>query len=337
MVETLKPLFETLIDHRYFLAAGFVSRQGLALAQAPQQQAHPGGKRGLVDHRIDHAMYAAWRADAHRQVEGCARLFEDARQFSRAPREDNAGRQQAIVPGFAYLFLHFFKDFLHPRLDDLRQGMLVDILFIFRDKRFQIDARSCWNLAGVRVAVRDLQVFGSQEWDTQTVGNIIGDEVATQRQNHRVPDGAFHENSHVSRAAADVQQDDAQVFFAGSQDGFAGGQRLQNQIIDLDLRLLDAFDQVLDGGNGARDNMTFDLQPVARHANRVLDALLSIHQIAARDDVNDLAAAGHFDSPRGFNRPADVAGYDFARVGRDSNHTSTIQRFNMATGHTDVG
>src|SRR5690349_12076969 len=159
--------------------------------------------------------------------------------------------------------------------------MLIRVLFAIGDKRLQVDARSDGNLAGVGVAVRHLQVFGSQEGDTQAIGNVIGDEIAPQRQNNSVPDGAFHKDGNVGGAPADVQQDGAQVFFGGRQDRLAGGQRLQHQIINLNQRFLHAFYQVLNGGDGSRNDMAFNLQPVPRHADGIFDAFLPIHQIAA--------------------------------------------------------
>ena len=56
----------------------------------------------------------------------------------------------------------------------------------------------------------------------------------------------------------------------------------------------------------ARDEVHLDLEPHARHAERLLDAVLVVHDVGLGQDVDDLAVLGQVDGAGGVERAVDV-------------------------------
>ena len=78
-------------------------------------------------------------------------------------------------------------------------------------------------------------------------------------------------------------------FSVSDRTASADGQRVDDQLVDLDAGRGDALGQVLDRGRRCRDDVGLDLEPQRAHPERVLDALLAVDREAAPLDVEDLA------------------------------------------------
>ena len=115
---------------------------------------------------------------------------------------------------------------------------------------------------------------------------------------------------------ADVGDRDAELLLGLGQDRLGRGQRVDDQLVDLDAGRGDALGQVLDRGRGRRDDVGLDLEPQGAHPERVLDALLAVDREAAPLDVEDLAVGRDRDRPGDLDRAVDVLAGDLAVVGR---------------------
>jgi hypothetical protein len=70
--------------------------------------------------------------------------------------------------------------------------------------------------------------------------------IAAERDDRGVPDGAVAEERHVGGAAADVDEDDAQLLLVGKQHGLGRGDRLQHNVLHGQAGAVDRAHHVLD-------------------------------------------------------------------------------------------
>ena len=96
-----------------------------------------------------------------------------------------------------------------------------------------------------------------------------------------------------------------------------------------------AFDDVLYCGLRARDDVGFDLEAVARHADRVPHAVLAVHGVRARDHVDDLPVGGDAHRARGLDDPLHVFFADLVVGPRDGDHAGRVLREEVTTREGD--
>src|SRR5581483_289816 len=93
----------------------------------------------------------------------------------------------------------------------------------------------------------------------------------------------------------------------------------------------------MDCGNCARDNMRLHLKAETGHANRILDPLLTINNIAPRDDMNHFAVRRNGNRERNFDGATDIILHNIAMAWRDSDKAPAILRLDMAPGDPYIG
>src|SRR5579883_249193 len=93
----------------------------------------------------------------------------------------------------------------------------------------------------------------------------------------------------------------------------------------------------MDRGDRARDNMRLHLKAETRHANRILDPLLTINNIAPGDDMNHFAVRRNGNRARDFDGATDIVLYNIAMAWRDSDEASAIPRLDMTPGDPYIG
>ena len=98
------------------------------------------------------------------------------------------------------------------------------------------------------------------------------------------------------------------------EDGLGGGQRVDDELVDLHAGRGHALGQVLDRGGRGRDDVGLDLEAQRAHPERVLDALLAIDREAAPLDVEHLAVGRDGDRARDLDGPVDVLAADLAMM-----------------------
>ena len=101
-------------------------------------------------------------------------------------------------------------------------------------------------------------------------------------------DRAAAEHRDVGGAAADVDHAHAEILLILGQHRVARGQLLEHDVVDRQAAALHALDDVLRGAVGAGDDVHLGLEPHARHADRIADALLRVDDVFLRQHVQDL-------------------------------------------------
>ena len=102
-----------------------------------------------------------------------------------------------------------------------------------------------------------------------------------------VLDGIVGENGDVRGAAADVHQRDAQLALFFRQHGLGRCQGFQRDVRDFQFAAVAGAHDVLGRGHGPGHDVHLDLQTHSRHAQRIGDAALVVHDIFLRQDVDD--------------------------------------------------
>ena len=142
---------------------------------------------------------------------------------------------------------------------------------------------------GERAAVALLELLGVGRRRAQPDRDVVGDVIAAERDDRGVPDGAVAEERDVGGAAADVDEEDAQLLLLGGQHRLRRGERLQHDVLHREAGAVDAPDHVLHRGDGAGDDVHLDLEPHAGHAERLPHAVLVVDHEGLGQHVDDLA------------------------------------------------
>ena len=216
------------------------------------------------------------------------------------------------------------EDLLDARLDDLRQHLARELA-----RLAPADGRDVDRLLGAdqrrqRAAVAPLEVLGVGHGRAQPDRHVVGDVIAPQRQDRRVPDGAVAEERHVGGAAADVDEDDAQLLLVGEEHRLGRGQRLEHDVLHGQPGAVHRADDVLHGRHRAGDDVHLDLQAHARHADRLPHAVLVVDDERLREHVDDLAVLRQVDGAGGLDGALDVGPAHLALPARDRRPTPRL-------------
>ncbi len=193
------------------------------------------------------------------------------------------------------------------------------------------------HIGGAGAAVLDLHFLRHIGRQTQAVGDIGGQMVAADRQHLGVPDVAVNKNRQVGGAAADIHHHNAHFLLGISQRHLSRSQRVEDVGLHLDAGRFHALGQVLHRGGGGGDDVGLHLQPEAVHAQRLADALLPVHDEAARDDVQHFAPVRDGDGLGRIQRPVDIVLLDAVAAAADAHHPAAVDRGHMRAGQADKG
>src|SRR5690348_9181390 len=130
------------------------------------------------------------------------------------------------------------------------------------------------------------QFVMENNYQTHTNSNIAGDQIANYRQDNGMPNSTIGVDSNVSSASTNVNQGYPQVGLTLFQHRIPGGQWFQDKVLNLDVRFVHTFYKIMHRRHRTRDDMRLHLQAKARHTYGILDALLPIDNIPARNNVN---------------------------------------------------
>ena len=143
-------------------------------------------------------------------------------------------------------------------------------------------------------------------------------------------DRAAAEDRDVGRAAAHVDEADAELLLVLGQHGVARRELLEHDVLDREAAALHALDDVLRGADGARHEMHLGFEPHARHADRLADAFLRVDDEFLRQHVDDALIGRDRDGARRVDDALDVAGADLFVANRDD--AVRVQAADVAAG-----
>src|SRR5438477_2385055 len=286
--EILDPTNGLCVHRRRARANGCVPVAVVPKFGSPPQQSHR-RRIGGTAHLVIHPDGLPGRTDADGQLEQALGELREAEETAATAGEDHTPREEAVVPAATHLELDHLEDLAGPGRDDLGQvatryrlhSVLTDLVHLHH----LLARDACRD----RVAVVDLQHLGLGQGGPEPDGDIIGHVRGSHRQDRRMYHAALVEERHVGRPTPHVDQCYTQVELVVVENRLRRRQHLHHQVFDAHARLVNALDDVLHRGQGAGDDVRLDLEPGARHADGILDTLLAVHDVAAGDDVDDLA------------------------------------------------
>ncbi len=247
-----------------------------------------------------------------------------------------AGRQHPDT-GRPDLVAHQLEGLAHPRFDDLADLEPADgapgVLAEDRDA----DLLVVDDALQVARPVLDLEVLGDLEARLEPDRDVVGDIRAADREHPRMERRAVLEEGEVDRAGTDVGDRDPELLLRRGQDGLGRGERVDDELVDLDARLGDALGEVLDGRRRRRDDVGLDLELEGAHPERVLDALLAVDREAPALDVEHVAVRRDRHRAGDLDRPVDVLAGDLAMVGGDRDLAVRVEALDVLAADADEG
>src|SRR5712664_1587340 len=270
--------------------------------------------------------HTAGLAQSHRGVEDELRGVGGTHETRAAAGHHDTRGQQPVEAALPNLFARHHEDLLHARADDLREEATRQRVDAIAPDLAHLDLLARVYDLGQRVSVVELQGLGLVERRAQADGDVAGHVIAADREHRQPARGAVVVNDDGGRAGADVDQADAEVQLLGREHALAGGQSRADDVLDVEAGAVHAFDDVLDRGLRAGDDVGLHLQPVARHAVRVTHAFLAVDRVGARDGMDDLAVGGDANGARSLDHALHVVLADLAVAARHGDDAGRILR-----------
>ena len=187
-------------------------------------------------------------------------------------------------------------------------------------------------------AVADLELLGDLEARLEPDGDVVGDVVAADRQDARCGTASRPGTARGRSCPRRCRRPRRPSSFSVSDsDRLGRGERVGDELVDLDAGRGDALGQVLDRGRGRRDDVRLDLEAQGAHPERVLDALLAVDGEAAPLDVEHLAVRRDRDGAGDLDRAVDVLAGDLAVVGGDRDLAGRVEALDVLAADADEG
>ena len=242
------------------------------------------------------------------------------------------------APAARHLVAQQLERLAHPGLDDLAHLEPADrpagVLAEDRDA----DLLVLVDAAQVARPVLDLELLGDLEARLEPDRDVVGDVVAADRQDRACGTASRRRTARGRSCPAPMSATATPSSFSVSdRTASADGERVDDELVDLDPGRGDALGQVLDRGRRRRDDVGLDLEPERAHPERVLDALLAVDREAARRDVEDVAVRRDRDRPGDLDRPVDVLAGDLAVVAADRDLAARVQALDVLAADADEG
>ena len=163
---------------------------------------------------------------------------------------------------------------------------------------------------------------------------VVCDVVAADGDDGDELEVAFLEDGDAGRGGAEVDDCDAVFDLALTKDGAGGGDWGWDYFFDFDLgKVGDLFEILAIRGEGG-DDVCFDLEARADHADWVFDVTLAVEAVAVRDCLEDFAVSGDFASGGDFVDAVEVGLGDF---GVDGDHAISFDARDVGAVDADSG
>ena len=228
------------------------------------------------------------------------------------------------------------EDLFGARLQDLRQDAARH-----QARLAPADARHFHRLVLVdhrrqRAAAAALDLLRVGNRRAQADGDVVREVIAADGDHPGVPQAAALEDREVGRAAADVDDRDAEILLVLGQHRFARGELLQHGLDHRHAGPVHARDDVLRGRGAAGHDVHVDLEPRAGHPDGRPDAVLLVDHEVLREHVQDFAAARQRDRLGGVDGAPDVLARDLAVLAGDRHHAAAVERLDVRRGEPEV-
>ena len=210
------------------------------------------------------------------------------------------------TPGPRGLLRDQAEDLLDARLDDLGEDLAREHARSASADARHLDHVVVAHRARERGAEALLELLGFLRRRAQPGRDVVGQVAAAEAEHRGVAHRAAVVDDEVGRAAADVDHRDAEIALLVGEHRVRRRERREHDLRDLEAAALAALDDVLHGGRRGGQHVHARLEAHARHALRLLDAVLVVDDVLLRQDVQDLTVHRQGDRPGGVEHQLDV-------------------------------
>ena len=187
-----------------------------------------------------------------------------------------------------------------------------------------------------RAAALALDFLGVRHRRAQADGDVVGEVIAADADDRRVPQAAALVDRDVGGAAADIHQRDAELFLVLRQHRLAGGQLLDDRLGHRDAGAVHARDDVLRRALAAGDDVHVDFETRAGHPHRRADAVLLVDDEILRQHVQDFAAGRQRHRLGGVDGAPHVFLRDLPVLPGDGDHAPAVEPLDVRPGQRQM-
>ena len=149
-------------------------------------------------------------------------------------------------------------------------------------------------------------------------------------------DRAFLENGDVRRAATDVDEHDTDFLFLFAHHRVGRREGLEHQVVDFQPGPLHTLVDVLNSSDTAGDDVHVRFHAHTRHADRIIDAVLTVHDEFLRNHMNNAAVRGQRHALGILQQTIHVLECDFVFRTADGDDTTALEALDVVAGNADI-
>ncbi len=277
-----------------------------------------------------------WQPDAGVQTGDVFGELHQVAQLGAATRKNNSPDELFLVSAHLDLVVHVLNDFLHAGLNDA--GQVAGGNFFSRAAfeagngndfvalKFRGEGRPKFNFELLGLVLHDHAAFL----------DVFCDNVAPQRNDGGMANDAFLKNGDVGRAAPDVNQGYPGFFFFFAQHGIGRGEWLQDEVAHFKPGFVYALVNVAGGSHLTGNDVEIGLEPNARHADRVFNALLVVHDEFLRKHMDDPVTGRERELVHVQDQPVQVLLADFLFKAVAVNDAAVLHALDVLAGNANV-
>src|SRR5690606_26747270 len=245
-----------------------------------------------IAHDVVQAGDIVRHADTHRRVKDFFGEFNYTFHFGSASGEHDASGNHVLVAGATNLRLHQREQLVVTWLHYFRERLPTQIARRTIADTRNLDGFICARQLSQCAGIFDFDFFGELRRRAQRHRDIVGYLIARNRNYAGVANRPFGENRDIRRAPADIDQTYAQLALVVGQHGITRRQLLENDVFHFETAAADAFLDVLCGIHRTRHQMHLRLKADAGHAERLLDAFLTVEDVFLRQHMQNFLIGG---------------------------------------------
>ena len=109
--------------------------------------------------------------------------------------------------------------------------------------------------------------------------------VAADAQDVGVDEGTFVPDGDIGRSTTDIDECATDFFFVVAEYGSARGERRIDEVVDVEMTAIDAFDDVIGAADRPCNDVDFGFESDAIHPDGATDSGLIVEDVFLRQDV----------------------------------------------------
>ena len=197
---------------------------------------------------------------------------------------------------FFELALEQLERLAQPQMNDRVERLALDLFAGKTGIVFQQDRFARQTIAQSDAALLDLQLLRARHRDAQSHRDVVRDVIAADREDAALFHRAIDIQNVIGRAAADIDDERAEIFLMLREHDLRGSERGENDVFHFERQFFHAANRVLNPRAHAVDDVKIRLEFLPEHADRIEHAVLPIDVIMLNDRMQErvLRRNAHF-------------------------------------------